>query len=502
MPDGTVPERVASELERKGVEAVKEAAESALESENPEKAKAEVQKNADTAIVEVKDYMGVATDPSDPSLTDEVRKKAEAVEAEIRAAADEARAKIDRVVSGDSSPSGSPEAEIAELKKENVTSATGETETLAKTEVSEASDQPLSRSEQRKLLKRKTETSEVVKEPDATTESAAEVAAESLTPESVMKGFADVAAEILQSKGKLSPALQGRYEELMRQRVKLKYGKDRDSWKPMETSAEGLANVVDRFSSHPVGMLQGFGTYLSEHPDIAARAGVSAEDVKKRLSESAGEIAANPKRVEGHLGQIASELLSGKGEYSPNMVNTMDRLRDELDLVREHSPEKMDEEAWKNISSALEHLQMIYSTTDAPVDRLKGLRAFIGDNPEIASAAGLTIESIDAAIQSEGAGIVKAKPEAVPIPAPPQVENVSSEVAQSEQKSTPTFGGVSDEEYEGTGGMPSAQMPDKVRGIDVEGGISKLGGYINDPGQAAVDLVDKLVGPSKGNKND
>ncbi|MBP9869537.1 hypothetical protein KBC59_03205, partial [Patescibacteria group bacterium] len=60
----------------------------------------------------------------------------------------------------------------------------------------------------------------------------------------------------------------------------------------------------------------------------------------------------------------------------------------------------------------------------------------------------------------------------------------------------------SDEEYEGTGGMPSAQMPDKVRGIDVEGGISKLGGYINDPGQAAVDLVDKLVGPSKGNKND
>jgi hypothetical protein len=37
MPDGTVPERVASELERKGVEAVKEAAESALESENPEK---------------------------------------------------------------------------------------------------------------------------------------------------------------------------------------------------------------------------------------------------------------------------------------------------------------------------------------------------------------------------------------------------------------------------------------------------------------------------------
>jgi hypothetical protein len=136
MADGSVPEHMTSEVKHEVLEAAEHAAESALESVDVEKMKEEVSKEGQHTILEIQDFAKIAEDPEDPSLMEEISQKSATVQAEIHAAIEAAKTEVERVVRGEAP--ASPEAQIAELKKSNVTEATGETETVAKTENAEA----------------------------------------------------------------------------------------------------------------------------------------------------------------------------------------------------------------------------------------------------------------------------------------------------------------------------------------------------------------------------
>lgn len=254
------------------------------------------------------------------------------------------------------------------------------------------------------------ETAETTKE-DVKEEAKAEAAAETPNPETLYVAFANVAADILRSKGALSYEMRAKLAELARRKSKLAGSTEAKGWEPYAESVKNLEDVVWRFSDHPVGMLQALDVYLTEHPDVAAKIGIAPGAVEALKKDTSREIAGNLDGMRDRLGDVASGLLKEKGGFTTDMAYRLNKLKDEIDMARMYEGEAMNDEGWKRLLASIEHFESIYRTTDHPVDRLKGLKVFADENPDIASKFGMSIETIDRAIRGvEGASETEGAP--------------------------------------------------------------------------------------------
>lgn len=204
--------------------------------------------------------------------------------------------------------------------------------------------------------------------------------------EDIVRGYADLAAALLKRSGAIDDDLRQRLASLEKQRVDSRRV-DEQAWGSHTDAVVGLRDVIDRFSTHPLGLLQALAVQASEHPNFYRDAGISSVEIENAERQIAQEMARDPETCRMVLGSIVSEVFKQRGQITPDIVHRVQAQKEDMQLAREHGGENVNAEEWVVLERAVELIDKIVNESGASVDRLRGLLAFMGDYPEIITHA-------------------------------------------------------------------------------------------------------------------
>jgi hypothetical protein len=159
-------------------------------------------------------------------------------------------------------------------------------------------------------------------------------------------------------------------------------------------AARTLKELFDAHLSNPVALLESLSVFASEHPDVAAASGVMQEKVTQALEAKAEQDAKSPEHLANDVGSVAYELLAAGGE-STSIATAFAKLADTIRLAETKAAPG--DQTWRELSTAISQLKsaMDPRISATPADRLKVLKVFAEDAPELAAEHGVTREAID-----------------------------------------------------------------------------------------------------------
>ncbi|MFZ2804547.1 MAG: hypothetical protein WA001_04965 [Patescibacteria group bacterium] len=212
----------------------------------------------------------------------------------------------------------------------------------------------------------------------------AEAMGEKLDPKELSDKAMDLARAAAQHGGALTSEQSDAWMAISEQAEQLeKEGKS-------VVSLSRLKRAFDSNVGNPVGLLEALSVFSSEIPD----AGFTSDEIERQLQEKATETSGQPAKLADLAGRLAQGLMGSGGETG-GVAASFRALQDDFENASSRAPNGSPE--WQDLATVVSLLKSAMDTRLSPTaaDRLRVLKVFAEDAPELAAAHGITLDTLD-----------------------------------------------------------------------------------------------------------